>query len=160
MVSTETSGLISSVTGAKLLMVTPRYFRKLSTDGWIPKSGRDSYSLVGAVQGFLKFRDDVDRRSSKSAAASQVQGEKVRKLPRENEVAEARLMETSESLANFAEVFGALKAALDGLPARCSRDLDQRKKIQGELDDILHRCADSFEKLAAGGDEPRKARAK
>jgi hypothetical protein len=27
-------------------------------------------------------------------------------------------METAESLADFAEVFGALKAALDGLPAQ------------------------------------------
>jgi len=69
MAVTETSGLISSVTAAKLLLITPVWFRKLVRDGWIKKAGRDQYALVAVVQGHIAYLKDETRRASKSHRA-------------------------------------------------------------------------------------------
>jgi len=78
-----------------------------------------------------------------------VTDEKVRKLERENARAEGLLMPTAEVDATFTEILGSLKHELDGVAARCTRDLGLRRSVQGALDEALTRAADKFEKMAA-----------
>jgi hypothetical protein len=133
---------------------------KLEKSGWIKRVGKNEWPLSATVQGYVKSVRE-SRHATASAATAELRKAQLEKLKLANEREAGLSMPVAESLAIFSEVFGALKAALDGLPARCSRDLELRQKIQGELNDVLTRAADHFEKLAAGGDaKPRKAKAK
>jgi hypothetical protein len=53
-------------------MVSPERIRQLSKEGWIEKQGRDQFFLVDVVQGYIRFRNDSDRRAQKSAADGRV----------------------------------------------------------------------------------------
>ncbi|TIL59256.1 MAG: hypothetical protein E5Y79_16095 [Mesorhizobium sp.] len=60
-----------------------------------------------------------------------------------------RLIDIEESDAVMDEVFGMLKSELLGIPARVSRELDLRQKVEREIDDALNRAADRLAKRAA-----------
>lgn len=52
---TANSQTYSVETIAKLLQVTPRRVQQLSKEGYIPKSSRGKYELIGSVQGYIRF---------------------------------------------------------------------------------------------------------
>ena len=70
---TEQSGLIPIGQAARLLMISEERIRQLVKQGYVPKSERRGYvQLVGAVQGYLKYLKEDERRSTRSAADSRV----------------------------------------------------------------------------------------
>ena len=140
---------ISTARVAKLLGVTPVRVRQLVTEGYIEKAGRDRIVIEVAVQGYLRFRNEADRRSSKSASASRVQDARAREIDLKVAEREGRLIDVVEHRDLFAECFGTLKAGLAGVPARLTRDMSFRRKIEQEIDDVLRQCADRFEQASA-----------
>lgn len=65
----EQSGLIPIGQAARLLMISEERIRQLQKQGYIPKADkRGVVQLVGAVQGYLRYLKDDERRSAKSAA--------------------------------------------------------------------------------------------
>src|ERR1017187_2372879 len=97
----DSETLISLDTLSKLLMLSSMRVRQLVEAKWIPKTGTQ-YPLSGAVQGYIKFLKDSERRTSKSAGAARVQEARAAGLERENSVVAGLLMDTAESLADFA----------------------------------------------------------
>ena len=70
---TEQSGLIPIGQAARLLMISEERIRQLVKQGYVPKSEKRGYvQLVGAVQGYLKYLNEDERRSTRSAADSRV----------------------------------------------------------------------------------------
>jgi hypothetical protein len=91
--------LLSSALAARLLMVSPERIRQLAKEGWIERQGRDQFYLVDVVQGYLRFRNDSDRRAQKSAAESRVRDARAREIALRNAVREGRLIEIDEAMA-------------------------------------------------------------
>lgn len=133
---------------SQLLMVTPERVRQLHHGGYIPKIEKGRYPLVQAVQGYIRSIKDENKRASKSAAASRMSDAKTREIELRVAQRENVLIETDEAIGVVDEVVGALRADLAGLPARCTRDVDQRRKIQAEVNDILTRASDRFTERA------------
>jgi hypothetical protein len=123
-------------------MVSPERIRQLSKDGWIEKQGRDQFFLVDVVQGYIRFRNDSDRRAQKSAADSRVRDARAREIELRNAVREGRLIEIDEAIAIVEEMIGLFRAETAGLPAHVTRDLQFRKTIETAVNDILERVAD------------------
>ncbi|MEZ2143243.1 hypothetical protein AAE026_13175 [Bradyrhizobium sp. DN5] len=124
-------------------MVSPERVRQLSKEGWIEKQGRDQFLLlVDVVQGYIRFRNDSDRRAQKSAADSRVRDARAREIELRNAVREDRLIEIDEAMAIVEEMIGLFRAETAGLPARVTRDLQFRKTIETAVNDILERVAD------------------
>ncbi|WP_245471133.1 hypothetical protein [Bradyrhizobium genosp. SA-3] len=123
-------------------MVSPERIRQLSKEGWIEKQGRDQFLLVDVVQGYIRFRNDSDRRAQKSAADSRVRDARAREIELRNAVREGRLIEIDEAMAIVEEMIGLFRAETAGLPARVTRDLQFRKTIETAVNDILERVAD------------------
>jgi len=121
--------LIASALAARLLMVSPERIRQLSKEGWIEKQGRDQFFLVDVVQGYIRFRNDSDRRAQKSAADSRVRDARAREIELRNAVREGRVIEIDEAMAIVEEMIGLFRAETAGLPARVTRDLQFRKTI-------------------------------
>jgi hypothetical protein len=129
-------------------MLTPQRVNQLVREGWIEKGGRNGYTIVGAVQGYIRFLKDEQRRASKSAALSRVQDARAREIELRTAREEHLLIETAEAIGVVDEIVGGLRSEVAGVPARLTRDVDLRRKIEAELDDVFRRAADRFEQKA------------
>lgn len=122
--------------------------RQLTKAGWIRKSGQNSYLLGNVIDGFLAYRDDL----SAKAAADTEQSRLAKSRRAEIELRIARekgqLTETAEAVAFVDEALGTLKSEFDGMPARVTRDLEFRNKIEAEIDDAFRRAAERAKQAA------------
>jgi phage terminase Nu1 subunit (DNA packaging protein) len=137
--------LVNTEQAAKLIMKGPERIRQLAKAGWIAQAGTPSdrrYRLLDVVQGYIRFRDDEDRRTSKMAAHSRIQDARSREVELKNAQREGRLIDLDEVLSVVEELVGLLRSQLSGLPARVTRDLQFRRTIETALNDILDAIAD------------------
>lgn len=143
------AGTITTEVAARLIMVSAERVRQLTKQGHIARMGRDRYRVVDVVQGYIGYLKDEQRRTSKSASASRVQDARAREIELRTAREEHRLIETDEAIGVCDELVGAYKVELAGLPARLTRDIDLRRKIEVECDDICRRVADRFAEKAS-----------
>ena len=139
----EPSGLIPVGQAARLLMISEERIRQLVKQGYVPRSEKRGYvQLVGSVQGYLRYLKDDERRSAKSAADSRVRD--ARALEIELRIAERTrdLIPIEDALTDMAELAGMVRSELAGLPARLTRIIDERQKIETEIDGVLSRLAE------------------
>ncbi|HEV8503706.1 MAG TPA: hypothetical protein VGR63_19195 [Casimicrobiaceae bacterium] len=147
--------LMTAEMAARLLMKSAERIRQLSREGWIPKHGTGAntrYALVDVVQGYIRFRDDVEKRQTKTAAATRISDARAREIELRTAIREGRLIDLDEALEAVEDLVGLLRSELSGLPARCTRDLQLRRTIETARNDILDRIADlATQKAAAMG---------
>lgn len=140
---------------ARLIGKSPQWVRELVKGGYIKQPERGRYLATSVAQGALKFREDEDRRASKSAAASQRDDAKTRLLNIQIAERERKLIAFEEAEGVIDELVGDFKAALAGLPARVAKDPILRDQIERECDALLAKLsADTLQKvsaIAAGG---------
>jgi hypothetical protein len=137
--------LINTEEAGKLIMKIPDRVRQLAKAGWIAQEGTPSdrrYRLLDVVQGYIRFRDDEDRRTTKIAAHSRITDARSREVELKNAQREGRLIDLEEVLAVIEEIIGMLRSQLSGLPARVTRDLQFRRTIETAVNDILDSIAD------------------
>jgi phage terminase Nu1 subunit (DNA packaging protein) len=140
---------ISTAQAGGLIKVGAERVRQLSKLGWIKKVGRGKYRVVDVVHGYIDFLQDEQRRASKSASASRVQDARARQIELATARDENALIETTEAVEFVDDVIGRLRSGLSGIPARVTRDLDQRRKIETEIDAEFGRASAHFEQEAA-----------
>jgi hypothetical protein len=139
----EPTGLIPIGQAARLLMISEERIRQLVRQGHVPRSDKRGYvQLVGAVQGYLRYLKDDERRSARSAADSRVRD--ARALEIELRIAERSrdLIPIEDALTAMAELAGMVRSELAGLPARLTRIIDERQRIETEIDGVLSRLAE------------------
>ena len=144
----EQSGLIPIGQAARLLMISEERIRQLQKQGYVPRSDkRGVVQLVGAVQGYLRYLKDDERRSAKSAADSRVRD--ARALEIELRIAERSrdLIPLEDALADMAEFAAAVRS---GLPARLTRIMDERYRIETEVDGVLARLSERASEKGGG----------
>jgi phage terminase Nu1 subunit (DNA packaging protein) len=142
--------LVTLEVAAQLIMVTPRWIQKLSKDGWIVRPDRGKYSLIGVVQGYVNFLKDENRRASKSAADSRVRDARAREIELRVARLQADLIPYSEHVAILDEILGTIRAAMEGAPARITRDLAVRDELKGVIHETLDKAS---RRLAQAADE-------
>jgi len=154
----EAAGTITIEVAAKLLMVTPEWIRRLSKDGWVAKTERGRYRVVDVVQGYIRFLKDEARRATKTAAHNRLQEIHARKEELVVAQTERELVPLVEAMTLVDEVAGAVVAQVNAIPARFTRNIEQRAALQREVDEALAEVADRIEKLGAtfqsGRDDP------
>lgn len=133
---------------AKLLMISVEWVRKLHKAGYIPKTGTDRYPLVGAVQGYIRYMKDEERRTSKVQADSRFRDGRTKEI--ELRIAEKQrdLIPIEDARAEVAAMVSDTRAEMMGLGARVTRDLDMRRSIDNEVTGILSRLAQRAEKAS------------
>ena len=154
----DASGTIPVDVAAKLLMVTPEWVRRLTKDGWIAKTDRGRYRVVDVVQGYIRFLKDEARRSTKTASHNRLQDIRTRKEELAVAQTERALVPLVEAMTLVDEVAGAVVARINAIPARLTRNIEQREQLQREVDDALTEVADRIAKLGrsyrAGDEDP------
>ncbi len=137
--------LLTTDMAARLLMRTPQRIRDLAKEGWIVRQGKSSdprYHLLDVVQGYIRFRDDADRRATKTASATRVSDARAREIELRNAIREGKYTETAEVIEFIDYITGTFRSELSGFAARCTRDLVLRRTMDTALNDILNRIAD------------------
>jgi len=154
----EGAGTITIDVAPKLLMVTPKWVRRLTKDGWIPKTERGRYRVVDVVQGYIRFLKDEARRSTKTASHTRLQDIRARKKDLAVAQTERELMPLADAMTLVDEVAGAVAARVNAIPARFTRNIEQRVALQREVDEALAEVADRIGKLGhafrSGQDDP------
>jgi phage terminase Nu1 subunit (DNA packaging protein) len=136
---------LTSDQAARLIMKSSERIRQLAKLGWIAYEGTGQdrrYRMLDVVQGYIRFRDDEDRRSSKSAAHSRITDARSREVELRNAQREGRLIELEEALGVIEAILALFRLQLIGLPARVTRDLQFRRTIETAVNDILNQIAD------------------
>ncbi len=145
----SSAGNITLQVAARLIMVTDDRVLALVKQGYIPKTGRGQYTIVGVVQGYIRFLKDGEKRSAKSAAANRVAAARAAEIELRTAERAHRLIATDEAIDFVDEIVGSLKAELSGLAARLTRDVALRRKIKAEVDGVLQRAADRCEQRSS-----------
>jgi hypothetical protein len=142
---------ITTEQAARLLMISGERVRQLSKQVWITKVERDRYLLVDVVQGYIRFRNDEDRRAFKSGAEARVRDARAEEISLRVGQRGGQLIEHAEHIAILDELCGFVRTELVGLPARLTRDMTERRKIEQAVHELLTRLAARAEAMAHVG---------
>lgn len=142
----NTSGTIPISQAALLLMISDERVRQLVKSGYIERPQRGRVPLVGAVQGYIRFLREEERRSTKSAADNRVREARAKEIELRTAREAGELVPLEEAVAYVQSVVGTLMSRLNGLPAQITRNLDERRRIADMLDGIRSEVAAVCEK--------------
>ena len=140
------AGLITMEKAALLLKITPTYVRQLCREGHIPKPERGMVPLVGAVQGYIDFLKDEERRTSKTAEAAAVHRARAREIELRIAKEEGRLVELQSAEEVFADCIGTFRSELAGIASAATRCLTTRQTIENLIEAAVVRCRERFSK--------------
>jgi len=158
----ESEPTIDVTTAAKLLMLTPDRVTQLVRAGHIKRAARGRYALVDVVQGYVRYLKAEARKGSRTAAHSRIQEAKAQEI--ELRLAEKRrqLIPLEDALFVVEVTTATFRDELLGLPARFTRDMDLRRKLEAETHESLNRMATAAGAAAKsfreGGDPQRSRR--
>ncbi len=128
---------------AKLAACTARHIQQLVAEGFIPKSGHGTYRVRDVAAGRIASLKDEERRGSRSAAKGRLSD--VRTAEIEQRMAErnrAMVQQANDhTLAVVDEFAGSLLSDLLGLPARVTKDLELRRKLDDGIRDAFTAAA-------------------
>ncbi|WP_155734628.1 hypothetical protein [Brucella intermedia] len=141
---------------AALLTLSIERVRQLVNAGYIPRIGKAKYPVVGAVQGYIRFLKDEEKRTSKSAADDNLKAARQREVELRIAKEEGRLVEMDDVEAVSSSILATLRAELAGLPASVTRDVKLREEIEKGLNGAFARSQNKFreasEALRSGRD--------
>ena len=138
-----------AATVGQILGLTSRRVTQLVADGVIKRSTRGKYSVAAAVAGYIKWLQAAQQRNAPSEARERLIEARARSIELQNEEREHRLIDTDEAIAALDEFVGIFSTELDGLPARLTRDLEERKTVREAVDAIRNRAADKLAQRSA-----------
>ena len=138
------AGMLTTTQAARLLMVTDQWIRDLSKKGYIPAPDGGFVPLVETVQGYIRWLKDEERRTSKTAAASAVQQARADEIRLRIAREQGKLIDLEDTERAFADILGAWRGELAGLPGAVTRDLTLRSSIESYIDGMCSRLQARF----------------
>lgn len=154
--SADQAGQITTAQAAKLLMVSEAWIGKLHKMEYVPKAARGKWNLVAVVQGYIRFLKDEDRRSSKSASHSRMTDIKAERLEMQMKAERRELVPFEDTRLVLDTAAGLMQSSLMSIPAKFTRDIAERRRLEGMIAQALNDIADGMEKkaeaLKKGGD--------
>lgn len=152
----DAAGQITTAQAAKLLMVSEAWIGKLNKMEYVPKAARGKWNLVAVVQGYIRFLKDEDRRSSKSASHSRMTDIKAERLEMQMKAERRELVPFEDTRLVLDTAAGLMQSSLMSIPAKFTRDIAERRRLEGMIAQALNDIADGMEKkaeaLKKGGD--------
>jgi len=143
---TQASGqLMTLPQAAALTQRSDKFIRNLVNAGYIAQHSRGKYLGVNVVRGVIAYYEDMLNEASKSAAASRATEARTREIELRTAERARRVIPIEDSLSVTSEIAQMARAEFAGLPARLTRDLEQRRAMEEAIDDIFVRLAGKVE---------------
>jgi hypothetical protein len=135
-------GNIVSVTQAAALCGrSTQWVHQLAKGGYITKEGHGSYTLVSLVRGVIAYYEDLQSKNSKTAAANRATDARTREIELRIKERSRELIPIEDARAEIADWTSAFRAELQGLAARFTRDMQERRRLEQEIDGALERLS-------------------
>lgn len=158
--SAPTAGTVSTEGLARLLMLSTDRVRQLARAGHIPRAGHGRYPLVGACQGYFRFRMQEGRSAGREAAESRLRDAKVETIQRRMDREDAHLVDMGEALDTFDVMTAMLLEFAKTLPPLIAKQPAERARVQSIVDADARRLKKHFARirhsLATGQHETRE----
>lgn len=129
----DPAGVIPLEQAGKLLEIGPERIKQLMREGYIPRDKPGKVSLVGAVRGYIRSLKDAAAKQTKTSADSRVRDARAQEIEMRNAERMRTLIPLEEALAIMDEYTAVVREAMDSIPARVTRDMDVRRKIEAEV---------------------------
>ena len=139
----------------KLTMCPSGMLVDLVRDGWIKKPTGDKYPLMASVQGWVGYLKSERR----NAAAKSPKTKDARTREIELRIAQRQrlLVPIEETIAVVDRICGTFREGIEGMPARLTRDREEKERLQKGMDELLLQCTRIIEAeiaaLKSGGDD-------
>lgn len=151
--------LVSTTQMCTAFGIGERWLRQLSDQGVMRKISYGVWDLPTSIQEYVKWRIESELKHAPlppGSSKDDFERERARKLKLENDQREALLIQTPDALAAIDHIVGDIRTALAGIPARFTQNLEERRRLENEIDNVLEQLADRFAHasacLAAGED--------
>lgn len=141
---------------AELTGRSVQWIYQLAKAGHIAKEGRGRYPISGLLKGVIAYYEQLLEKASQSAAASKATDARTREI--ELRIAERRreLIAADEARAVIMEFGAMVRAEFGALPARFTRDMDERRKLEQEVHGSFERIAAAAERAATALAAPER----
>lgn len=139
---------------AALLNRSRRWVYNLVQGGYIAKVSTGAYTVVEVVRGAVAYYEDQIAKNQKTAAASRATDARTREIELRIKERSRELIPLEDARAELADWCSAARAEFQGLPARYTRDMQERRRLEQEIDGAFERLSkrtsEAEHALAAG----------
>lgn len=140
--------LIPVEVAAKLLEISAERLRQLRKEGYVEFPERGKTTLVSAVRGYIRFLKDAAAKETKTSASARTQDAKTRLLELQLQEKERELIPQEDAQLAMQLLVGSVSTVMDTLPARITRDMEWRVKVEDEVRKAKGQIADALGKLS------------
>ena len=143
---------VSTADLAEILGVSARRVQQLAGSGVLRKLGHGEWLLPECVQAFVEHKVQSEiRRATKGEANGGDRLKEIKARREELKLAreERELVPLLDAIFAMDQVAGAIVLQMNNVPARFTRDLDERERLQAEIDDALQTVAERIQKCGA-----------
>ena len=144
----DEAGVVSTEMASKLLMISAARLGQIEKMEYVKKVGRNRWNLVNLVQGYINFLRDEDRRSSKSAGASRIQSIRADQLEMDVAAKRRELVPIEDVRLILDSAAGLMRSEMMAVPARFTRDVGERKRLDGLMAAAMNKVADGMDEKA------------
>lgn len=137
---------------AEILGVTARRIQQLAGAGVLRRQSHGEWVLPESVQSFMEHRLQSEiRKANRGVAAGADRLKEIKARREELKLAreERELVPLADALFAMDQVAGTLALEVNNVPARYTRDLDERDRLQAEIDAVLSTVADRIAECGA-----------
>lgn len=135
---------LNSAQVAAVLGITERRVRQLAAEGVVKRADRRGrYKLVPSVANYISTLSAGER----DVGLAPIRQERLLKLQRENALRDRELITLDEAIGFVDEITGAFLSSLNGLPARVTNDVRERRRLEAIIDAERQRLADKFAEI-------------
>lgn len=139
---------------AALVGRSRRWIFDLANKGFIEKAKGGSFSLLAIVRGVVAYYEAQLQESSKAATANRATEARTREIELRIQERSRELIPLEDAKAVVGEMATAVKSEFQGLPARYTRDMQERRRLEQEIDAAFERlskrAAEAERALATG----------
>jgi hypothetical protein len=140
---------------ASLCGRSTQWVHQLAKAGFLQKQGKNEYALVGVVRGVIAYYEDLQAKNSKTAAANRATEARTREIELRIRERQRDLIPMEDAKAVVGEMAALVRAEFQGLPARYTREMQDRRKLEQEIDGaferLSRRAAEAVRALETGG---------
>lgn len=135
------SGEMTLTDAGALIGTSDEWVRRLIAEGVIKRTPNGGVYRDEVVRGYIGWLRDEQRKATKAAGENRVKDARAREIELRIAQIEGDLIDLSDHDAIVDEMAGLFVASLSSLPARVTRDIPLRRKIEAECDQIRSQIA-------------------
>ena len=135
--SVEPKFLVTRGEGALVLGVSTQFIDNLVAGGYVPAAVDHKHDLGALVRGAIRYLREERRNKKSETAENRVREARAAEIELRTAERSRQVVTVDEAREWISEVVSLFRSGLAGLPARITRDVEDREKIEGHCDGII-----------------------